>query len=351
MKIIKPYHVHISKKGLTPYQFIEKIGRTCYKSEDKITEDSAVKFVQGLCNRKHHAMIEHYWVHIKYTGVHEDLVNGLNMFARATCALFGDSYDIMKFVQVTRTYDTYISAPLRVFFDMISAMGACDLNTDPIHHLVDEMLSCVVNAFPEIFQSTAFSYRLTRHFTIMEEDEFCDNLHLSMVEDYCEAFRTQELMKHKTHTVLFVCDRGVSHELVRHRPCSFAQESTRYCNYTQGKFDGEITVIEPFFFMPDGERVTTENWSERYGAWRHACEEAEKSYNRIIADGGTAQEARSVLPNSLKTEIIMTCNETEWQHIVNLRSKGTTGAPHPQMKEVMTPWYEELKTLSGGRVQ
>ena len=349
MKIVKPEAHIIQKKGLTPYQFIEKVGRTCYKSEDKITEDSAVKFVQGLCNRKHYAMVEHYWVHLKYTGLYEDLVKGLDMFARVTCALFGDSYDLMKFVQVTRTYDTYISAPLRVFFDMITAMGACDLNTDPIHHLVDEMLSCVVNAFPEIFQSKAFSYRITRHFKIMEEDDFCNDLHLSMVEDYCdEYFRTQELMKHKTHTVHFVCDRGVSHELVRHRPCSFAQESTRYCNYSHDKFGEEITVILPLFF--DTGMGTSSN-SIVYEAWKYSCEVAERKYFELLNYGAKPQEARSVLPNSLKTEIIVTANETEWQHIINLRYLGTTGAPHPQMKEVMSLVVGDLNVESEGRLK
>ena len=351
MKIIKPEAQIIQKKGLTPYQFIEKVGRTCYKSEDKITEDSAVKFVQGLCNRNHYAMVEHYWVHLKYTGSYEDLVKGIDMFARVTCALFGDSYDLMKFVQVTRTYDTYISAPLRVFFDMITAMGACDLNTDPIHHLVDEMLSCVVNTFPEIFQSKAFTYRITRHFTIMEEDDFCDDLHLSMVEDCCEAFRTQELMKHKTHTVHFVCDRGVSHELVRHRPCSFAQESTRYCNYSHSKFGEEITVIKPLFFEQWDKNLDNKCETMSYGLWARSCEQAEKAYFNLLKEGATPQEARSVLPNSLKTEIIVTANETEWQHIVNLRYHGTTGAPHPQMKEVMSLIVGDLNVESGGRIK
>ena len=127
MKIVKPEAHIIQKKGLTPYQFIEKVGRTCYKSEDKITEDSAVKFVQGLCNRKHYAMVEHYWVHLKYTGLYEDLVKGLDMFARVTCALFGDSYDLMKFVQVTRTYDTYISAESLFLFGFILVIAARSL--------------------------------------------------------------------------------------------------------------------------------------------------------------------------------------------------------------------------------
>lgn len=343
MKVIKPYHEHISKKGMTPYQFIEKIGRTCYKSEDKITDDSAVKFVKGLCSRKHYAMIEHYWVHMRYTGLYEDLMKGLSMFAKVDCGLLGEATDILRHVYITEYGDTYISAPLRVFFDMVSALGACDLNVTPINSVVDEMLSCVGNYFPEIFPQ-CFSYRNTRHFQIMPEEDFCDDLYNELY-DSPKNLREQEIMKHKTHTVLFVCDRGVSHELVRHRPCSFAQESTRYCNYSKDKFGGDITFILPFFFD------TGHDDSRVYEAWKTSCEVAERKYFELLGYGSTPQEARSVLPNSLKTEIIMTCNETEWQHIVNLRAKGTTGAPHPQMKEIMQPWYEELIELSEGRIK
>lgn len=343
MKVIKPYHEHISKEGMTPYQFIEKIGRTCYKSEDKITDDSAVKFVKGLCRRKHYAMIEHYWVHMRYTGLYEDLMKGLSMFARVDCGLLGEATDILRHVYITKYGDTYISAPLRVFFDMVSSLGACDLNVTPINSVIDEMLSCVGNYFPEIFPQ-CFSYRNTRHFQIMPEEDFCDDLYNELY-DSPKNLREQEIMKHRTHTVLFVCDRGVSHELVRHRPCSFAQESTRYCNYSKDKFGGDITFILPFFFD------TGHDDSRVYEAWKTSCEVAERNYFELLGYGSTPQEARSVLPNSLKTEIIMTCNETEWQHIVNLRAKGTTGAPHPQMKEIMQPWYEELIELSEGRIK
>ena len=150
-------------------------------------------------------------------------------------------------------------------------------------------------------------------------------------------------MRHLTHTVLFVCDRGVSHELVRHRPCSFAQESTRYCNYGNDKHGNQITVIEPFFYAEPGRE-------KEYEIWKKSCEVAEKSYMDLLAIKRSPQEARSVLPNSLKTEIIMTATEDEWQHIINLRAIGTTGAPHPQMKEIMLPWAKELAEITNGRI-
>lgn len=153
----------------------------------------------------------------------------------------------------------------------------------------------------------------------------------------------EAMLEHYSFSVKFICDRGVSHELVRHRIASFAQESTRYCNY--GSKGGEITVIEPCYLLVDGVGVSVDNWSERYGAWVHSCEEAEKSYLRMLADGATPQEARAVLPNSLKTEIVVTANLREWRHFFKLRACGTTGKPHPQMLEVAVPLLKEIKSL------
>lgn len=344
MKIIKPKHEHLSKAGLTPYQFIEKIGRLCYKSEDKVTPESAVPFVKGLCKRKHYAMTEHHWVHILYTGSSEDLINALNIYAIHDCRTKGNSYDLTKYMEITFFGNTYISAPLRVFMEMTDSIS--NLNANAIPALVDEMLSCVANAYSEIFP-LQLSYRLTRHFEVVEEEEFCGEL-INEMYDCSHSDIDKELMKHKTHTVLFTCDRGVSHELVRHRPCSFAQESTRYCNYSKGKFEEEITVILPFFFDTGmGEQSN----SLVFEAWKYSCEVAERKYMELLSYGATPQEARTVLPNSLKTEIVMTCNEKEWQHIVDLRAKDVTGPAHPQMKEIMCPWHEELKELSEGRIK
>lgn len=151
------------------------------------------------------------------------------------------------------------------------------------------------------------------------------------------------MLEHFSFSVKFICDRGVSHEIVRHRVASFAQESTRYCNY--GSKGGEITVIEPCYLKADGVNLTTDSWAERYGAWVNACEEAEKSYLRMIADGATPQEARAVLPTSLKTEVVMTANLREWRHFFSLRACGSTGKPHPQMLEVAVPLLQEVKKL------
>jgi thymidylate synthase (FAD) len=133
------------------------------------------------------------------------------------------------------------------------------------------------------------------------------------------------VLEHVSATVRFVCDRGVSHELVRHRLCAFSQESTRYANYAQARFGNEISVIRPCFRQED---------SPAYAVWVEAMQRAEAAYLSLTANGATPQEARSVLPNSLKTEIVVTCNIREWRHIFSLRC---APAAHPQMREVMLP--------------
>ena len=139
------------------------------------------------------------------------------------------------------------------------------------------------------------------------------------------------VIEHVSASVRIVCDRGVTHELVRHRLASFSQESTRYCNYAKGRFGGEITVIRPFFWNED---------SAKYEVWKRAMEFAENSYMALIEAGASAQEARSVLPNSLKTEIVITANMREWRHIFELR---TAPAAHPQMREIMLPLLAEFQ--------
>jgi len=141
----------------------------------------------------------------------------------------------------------------------------------------------------------------------------------------------EAMIEHVSLTVKFICDRGVSHEIVRHRIANYAQESTRYCNYSKGKYGNEITVIEPFYW---------EEGSINYGLWEDACNYAERTYLRLIKEGATPQEARSVLPNSLKTEIVVTMNLRELRHFFRLRTAKTA---HPQMREITIPLLNELK--------
>lgn len=135
----------------------------------------------------------------------------------------------------------------------------------------------------------------------------------------------ESVLEHISVTVRIVCDRGVTHELVRHRICAFSQESTRYANYAQEKFGNEITVIRPYFWAED---------DTRYTIWRETMQACETAYLKLIEAGASPQEARSVLPNSLKTEIVTTTNVREWRHIFRLRCDK---AAHPQMRQVMVP--------------
>ena len=152
-----------------------------------------------------------------------------------------------------------------------------------------------------------------------------------IVQNHHEA-----MLEHASVTVRFVVDRGVSHELVRHRLASYAQESTRYCNYSKDKFGNELTFIEPCFWTDARHELQMKTWE----SWMQAIE---NQYIAYIQGGATPQEARCLLPNSLKTEVIMTANLREWRHFFRLRAAGVTGAPHPQMMEVSVPLFLKLR--------
>ena len=145
------------------------------------------------------------------------------------------------------------------------------------------------------------------------------------------AMGHESVLEHEKVTVRVVCDRGVTHEIVRHRLCAFSQESTRYCDYHK---NGEIQVIAPLFWVNKGEK------DEEWLTWLDAMKYAEDHYNKLRDMGASPQEARSVLPNSLKTEIVVTADLREWRHIFNLR---TSKKAHPQMREIMIPLLAEFK--------
>ena len=178
---------------------------------------------------------------------------------------------------------------------------------------------------------------------IEQAGRVCYKTEYKIGEDTAETFikalvsRGHEAMlEHASLTVRFIVDRGVSHELVRHRLASYAQESTRYCNYAKDQFGSEITVIEPCFWREDGPS---------YDVWKKACEACEKAYFELLEIGDLPQMARDVLPTSTKTEVVMTANVREWRHFFKLRALGTTGAPHPQMREVAGMLLSQLKEL------
>lgn len=147
----------------------------------------------------------------------------------------------------------------------------------------------------------------------------------------------EAVIEHFSITVKVICDRGVTHEIVRHRLASYSQESTRYCNYSRDKFTNQVTYIEPCFWD-----VGTEAGKKKYEIWKNAMEYTEKKYMELLEAGATPQEARSVLPNSLKTELVMTMNLREWRHFFKLR---TSSASHPQMREIAIPLLEKFKEM------
>ena len=142
----------------------------------------------------------------------------------------------------------------------------------------------------------------------------------------------ESTVEHISISVRIICDRGASHEIVRHRMASYTQESTRYCNYGKDQFGSEITVIKPFYL---------DESTPAYAAWKSACEAAEQAYFDMLDWGCSPQEARAVLPNSLKTEIIMTANIREWRHFFKLRC---STAAHPQIREIAVPLLTEMKS-------
>jgi len=193
----------------------------------------------------------------------------------------------------------------------------------------------IIQSGAELILPPTYSHLLTM---IELAGRTCYKSEDKITEDSAEVFvkgliaRGHEaVLEHASLTVRFTCDRGVSHEIVRHRLAAYCQESTRYCNYGKGKFGREITVIEP---------SRLDRYSEVYGTWEIACRMAEAAYLEMLDAGCTPQEARAVLPNSLKTEVVMTANLREWRHFFRLRC---SLAAHPDMRAITIPLLEECK--------
>lgn len=305
MKIITP-SVEIMRTGLekeliAPEQFIEKVGRTCYKSEDKITDDSAVKFVGNLISRGHEAVIEHYSPIFKVSYEWYDVIlndwiimqsnAGIRPYLRFTCQVLEDG-ELRHIVSGNmRAWRDYAKACLDLF------------------DLIPQYLYGLVKNYPLFFPE----------YQNWVPDRFNNNI---MIPISVRELTDSERRVHQDITMKFTCDRGVSHELVRHRVASFAQESTRYCNYSLDKFGKEITVVRPSW---------CEEGTDMYDFWKNGCLDSEHTYFTLLDNGATPQQARSVLPNSLKTEVIVTMNRNGWYHFFELRC--SAGA-HPDMREV-----------------
>lgn len=299
MKLIKPsFEIWEQPAGLEGvYKQIERAGRVCYKSEDKITGNSAKPFVDRMIKSGHGAMLEHGTV--------------------------------------------YLAMPLETMLPIeINGWGKYTKNPYSKGFKV-----CEVDGRRRV--------AVTTNLRVLVENGWLDDL-----QYICEPTKYHE----RRIAVHFVCDRGVSHEFVRHRVMSFAQESTRYCNYSKNKFGSELTFIIPCWMdMHDTDegREVTRNWNfdildgcsiiaeegefdDARDAFLTSLNVAEHCYLELLQKGWTPQQARAVLPNSLKTELVVTGFTSDWNHFFDLRARGTTGAPHPQAKELAEPLMKEF---------
>ena len=271
MKLIESKAEYIPQTDL--YKHIELCGRTAYKSEDKITENSAKEFVDRMVKSKHGAVLEH-----------------------------GTVYLIIPEKEQKRYEYTLL---------------ICNPYTKAILHDKD-------------------CYITTNYRVIIENDITHMLAYTSKPTEFHE----------KRYTIKFTTDRGVSHELVRHRKFSFVQESQRYCNYSKDKFGGEITFIKPSFITVDAlpSNIDRNASPEVFKAFilKVAFDSSESDYFDLIKEGCTPQEARAILPNATKTEVIMTGFASDWRFFFDLRYYGETGKPHPDMELLAGKAREEF---------
>lgn len=287
MKLIKPsFEIIEQQPGLEGiYKQIEQAGRTCYKSEDKITEDSAKGFVDRMIKSGHGAMLEHGTVYLQIK------------------SRDAENYHLF--------YHKYSLNP----YSYVNVGRGCIWNT--------------------LF--------ITTNYRVLVENDWLDDL-----KYLCEPIESHA----KKVTVRFICDRGVSHEFVRHRVFSFAQESTRYCNYSKDKFNNEVAFILPCWvtdihsensydmeLLNNYPLAETENMSPESIEFIRSLVYSESSYFTLLEAGWKPQQARTVLPNALKTELVMTGFASDWKHFFELRDDNSA---HPQAQELAHPLHEEF---------
>ena len=309
MQAIKAYtQIYGDIDGQEILKKIERCGRVCYKSEGKIEEGSAEKFVSNIIKRGHEAVLEHasfivetnidFYVETKY------VISDLE-----------ETTDFISFLRFTNDRRPIISGNVRAwrsFFNMVlTTYGKLPIVTE-------KFIKNNPLVFPE-FQNASFKiYGAADDFKILNVSDLQTE---------------NEKLTHQDVTVKFVVDRGVSHEIVRHRIASYCQESTRYCDYSKEDFGSEITFIIPHYL---------DYKSEAWNTWKNTMKACEDAYFKLLDIGLLPQEARAVLPNSLKTELIMTANLCEWRNFFKLR---TANAAHPQLREVTRPLLDDLKAI------
>lgn len=353
MKIINASYDFIEEKN--PLKKIEKIARVCYKSEDKICNGSDVRMVNALIKREHTAMLEHADICLE---LDKDTYNILWSISRhisqninankqsQRCYLrftrLISDYSVNNDTPSVTDYNLYIindvkvirhivSGNFRAWYEMLkNALSSC--NIIPI-----ELLNVLINVSggKENGAFSCFNDIINNNKYVRIVNNPLVHI-ISTQEDYSNLTDEERLI-HETVTVKFTVDRGITHELVRMRECSFAQESTRYCNYSKDGFGKNVTFIKPFFW----DTAKEEN-CDKYKLWLDSMQQSEEAYFNLLNSGATPQEARSVLPTSVKTDIVVTANLREWQHVLALRACDVTGRSHPQMHEVMKPLLSDM---------
>lgn len=303
MKVISPFFIiqdDLDQQGLITR--IEACGRVCYKSEDKIGATSAAPFVRNIINRGHNSVLE---MAVFTLRVAFDIDSALRQFLAALPKYFS--------IDQLGKKEVLITGSVRAFREF----GQAHANIK----MVKAIMGYLARQNPLLFEDCSPKRGWPQQIGFSVE-----KMPLSIVD----ALPVDELGRHRYVGVKFIVNRAVTHEIVRHRPCSFLQESQRYCRYSEDKFGNEVTFIKPVFFAEE---------SEEYRVWEEAMQDAERQYLKLL-ESSTPQAARTVLPNSCKTELIVYTNLQEWRHIFRLR---TSPAAEPSMREIMIPLLAVFK--------
>ena len=281
---------------------IEVCGRLCYKSEDKITPESAPPFIKRILQHGHNSVAEMAVLTLKVEVDSESIAS----------QLYGA---LPRYLQVDRLEKKVLllSGSVRAFRELF-------LN-HPTLKIVKGITSYLAERHPLFFEDI-----LPKRGIVPQQGVFVEKIPLSEVAE----LPVELMAKHRFIAVKFIVNRAVTHEMVRHRPCGFLQESQRYCRYSESKFDNQVTFVKPLFY---------DEGSAEYKVWEEAMVETEKLYLKLL-ESSSPQAARTVLPNSCKTELIVYANLLQWLHMFKLRvSKGAD----PSMREVMIPLLADFK--------
>jgi thymidylate synthase (FAD) len=303
MKVVAPYFEileDLDKQSL-PVR-IEGCGRICYKSEDKISPESAEPFIRNIIKHGHNSVTEMAVLTLKIQYDTESIAS--KFFNLMPKFLIVDKVDKKELL---------VTGSIRAFRELYQS--------NPTVKMVKAIAEYLSSRHPLFYEDL-----LPERGLLKQEGVQVEKVSLETVD----SFSADLLARHRHVAVLFVVNRAVTHEIVRHRPVSYLQESQRYCRYSQDKFGNEVTFIKPMFFQEN---------SEEYSLWEKAMQDTEKIYLKLL-ETSSPQAARTVLPNSCKTEIITFANLLEWLHIFKLR---TSKGAEPSMREVMIPLLHKFQ--------